>query len=401
MKRILYFLLALALLTSGLLVSSTKANGEEDFAIPNGHFYTQTANGEGGFGVVDDEEARFWSEFQRLGGLQTVGYPISRRYVYDGFVTQAFQKLLLQWRPEVGQAWPVNVFDELSDNGFDDRLLSTRQTPSPLTDFDPPNASWEEIVAARQGLLDDNPAIHERYFSLPDSLNVFGLPTSRVEDMDNHYAVRTQRAVFQQWKEDVPWASAGEVTIANGGDIAKEMGWLSGSALEPEAVPEAAHPLEGYGPISTYRNEHVGFEIDYPPSWHVADPSPEIQETAKIYAIVFSSWVPEGPGQDGIPDGSSKMDLYVMRSGANTLQEAVEQRKKSLQSSGDIAILSSEPLTLNGGLNAERWITQSNFGQSESTITVINGYTIVLGGLGDQELIEQIIRTLRVIDVAP
>ena len=38
--------------------------------------------------------------------------------------------------------------------------------------------------------------------------------------MGNHYAIRTQKTVFQQWKEDVPWAKAGEVTLANGGDIA-------------------------------------------------------------------------------------------------------------------------------------------------------------------------------------
>ncbi|MGB0389052.1 MAG: hypothetical protein ACPGWR_29875 [Ardenticatenaceae bacterium] len=248
MKRILYFLFALGFFMSGTLVSveRTKAGGEEDFAIPNGHFYTQTTNGEGGFAVVDDGEARFWAEFQRLGGLQTVGYPISRRYVYDGFVTQAFQKLLLQWRPDVEQAWPVNVFDELSDNGFNDQLFSIRQTPYPLIDFDPPNATWEEVVAARQGLLDDNSAIRDRYFSVADPLNVFGLPTSGVEDMGNHYAVRTQRAVFQQWKEDVPWAFAGEVTIANGGDIAKEMGWLSGSALDPEPIPSAGNNLESF-----------------------------------------------------------------------------------------------------------------------------------------------------------
>ena len=52
--------------------------------------------------------------------------------------------------------------------------------------------------------------------------------------MDNHYALRTQRAVFQQWKETVPWAAQGEVTIANGGDIAKELGWLPANVLVPE-----------------------------------------------------------------------------------------------------------------------------------------------------------------------
>ncbi|MDQ4075961.1 MAG: hypothetical protein M3220_06910 [Chloroflexota bacterium] len=242
--------LTLLLLMVVLLVSVVPATAAPatqagaDWAIPNGHFYTETAGGQGGFSVVDDSQARFWSEFQRLGGLQNVGYPISRRFVYDGFVTQAFQKLVLQWRPEVGQAWPVNVFDELSRKGFDDRLHSARQTPYPLHNFDPPGASWEQIVRNRQALLDANPAIRARYFAAADPLNVYGLPVSRVEDMGNHYAVRTQRAVFQQWKESVPWASQGQVTIANGGDIGKELGWLAGPYLQPEPSPQASTTWE-------------------------------------------------------------------------------------------------------------------------------------------------------------
>ncbi len=207
------------------------------WAIPGGYFFTETANGQGGFRVLDDAQARFWSEFQRLGGLQTVGYPISQRFLYDGFVTQAFQKLILQWRPEAGQAWPVNIFDELSSAGHDATLLERRQTPLPVTAFDAPGASWDEIVRARQALLGPYPTLRSRYFSVSDPLSVFGLPTSRVEDMGNHFALRTQRAVFQQWKETVPWAAVNEITIANGGDIAKELGWLPASALAPEPRP--------------------------------------------------------------------------------------------------------------------------------------------------------------------
>ncbi|HYN89365.1 MAG TPA: hypothetical protein VER55_12580, partial [Ardenticatenaceae bacterium] len=221
-------------------VPSIAAQGLADYSIPGGHFYTQTVGSRGGFSVIDDQEARFWSEFQRLGGVETVGYPISRRFVHDGFVTQAFQKLVLQWRPEVSQAWAVNVFDELSRAGHDDLLRAMRQTPAPLQNFDRPGATWTEVVRNRQALLDANPAIRERYFATRSPLDVFGLPTSRVEDMGNHYAIRLQRAVFQQWKQDVPWARAGQVTIANGGDIAREFGWIPDAALEPEAGTAAA-----------------------------------------------------------------------------------------------------------------------------------------------------------------
>ncbi len=219
--------------------SGNSPDNADDWRIPGGRFYTQTANGQGGFSVVDDNQARFWAEFQRLGGLQTVGYPISQRYTQDGFVTQAFQKLVLQWRPEVGQAYPVNVFDELSKKGFDTTLLQRRQTPLPLDSatFDPPGGAWAQVVSNRHALLNENAAIRARYFSMSDPLTVFGLPTSVIEDMGNHYALRTQRAVFQQWKETVPWAKAGEVTIANGGMIAQELGWLPRTALTPEPAP--------------------------------------------------------------------------------------------------------------------------------------------------------------------
>ena len=152
-------------------------------------------------------------------------------------MTQAFQKLVLQWRPESGTAVPMNIFDELSKSGFDGTLLENRQTPSPLNgSFDTPGAAWAQVVAGRQSLLNANTAIRSRYFAGGDPLTIFGLPTSRVEDMGNHYALRTQRAVFQQWKETVPWASAGQVTIANGGAIARELGWLPDEAVQPESV---------------------------------------------------------------------------------------------------------------------------------------------------------------------
>src|SRR5207244_6861639 len=43
------------------------------------------------------------------------------------------------------------------------------------------------------------------------------------------------------WKQDVPWAKAGEVTVALGGDIAKELGVLpDATALQPIAPPTGA-----------------------------------------------------------------------------------------------------------------------------------------------------------------
>ena len=309
-RRISIVLLSLMLLLSGIQepVQAAQSLQLDDYDIPNGHFFTQTANGQGGFSVVNDGQARFWSEFQRLGGVQTVGYPISQRFEYDGFVTQAFQKLVLQWRPEAGQAWPVNMFDELSKKGFDETLLSTRQVPTIInsSEFDDPNASWEEIVYRRQQLLDTNQAIRTRYFSVSDPLSVFGLPTSHVTHMGSHYAFRTQRAVFQQWLEDVPWAAQGEVTIANGGDIAKELGWLSGGVLIAEARPAASPSSENEAVVSAESNndnQNQASSVSTPETLNSSDNQPATTVRPQLPALLGKPWqlrtLLVGPGTPG------------------------------------------------------------------------------------------------------
>ena len=93
-----------------------------------GRLFTQT----GGYAVTNADGVRFWDAFQALGGVEAVGYPVSRRFVHAGFVTQAMQKAVFQWRPESGSVSFVNVFDDLSRAGRDDWLQVARSTPRPL-----------------------------------------------------------------------------------------------------------------------------------------------------------------------------------------------------------------------------------------------------------------------------
>lgn len=216
---------------------------------PRCTFFTETGQGRGGFNVCDDGQARFLSAFNQW-GLQRIGYPISRRYDRDGFVTQAFQKAIMQWRADSNSVVLVNVFDDLHNDGFDARLLTGRQTPNQLPEGWDGTSDWNTIVQKRQALLNARPALKSAYFSVGNPILFFGLPTSDVQDMGNHYAIRSQRAVLQEWKEDVPWARKGQVTIANGGDIAKELGGLPAAALEPEPgsggeIPPTPPPTSG------------------------------------------------------------------------------------------------------------------------------------------------------------
>ena len=66
--------------------------------------------------------------------------------------------------------------------------------------------------------------------------------------MGNSFVVRAQRAVFQYWKEDVPWAKKGEVTLANSGDLAKEAGVFPVEAVTPLRPIGKTAPQTSLGP---------------------------------------------------------------------------------------------------------------------------------------------------------
>ena len=259
-NRILGPILLLVLLASLSLSGTPSAAAPADFAIPRGHFYTQAAGTDApagtGYAIADEgtdergQSIAFWTAFQRLGGVNALGYPASRRFLWNGFVSQATQRVVLQWRPEANTVYFVNVMDLLTEAGKDDYLQTVRQTPKPF-DFKPEeqSLSFQQIVAKRYALLDSNAAIKAKYFSFPDPLNMNGLPTAPITDMGDAYVLRAQRIIIQQWKKDMPWAKAGTVTVALGGDIAKETDLLE--AQDPLAiVPQTADEVGGTAPTA-------------------------------------------------------------------------------------------------------------------------------------------------------
>lgn len=194
-----------------------------DFATANGHFFTQTNGYTGGaalgYAVTNADGVRFWDAWRRY-GLDNIGYPLSRRFVWRGLPTQVFQKAILQWRADANSVAFINIFDDLHQAGRDPWLRAYYATPPQIDPSFDAGKSWGQIVRDRLRLLAANPAIEARYRAAADPLILYGLPTSRVEDMGNAWVIRTQSTVFQQWKTDTPWAKAGVVTLANGGEIA-------------------------------------------------------------------------------------------------------------------------------------------------------------------------------------
>lgn len=222
-------------------IAPTAAVSALDYDLPDGHFFTQ-ANGSPlgktttGFLVADDGGIGFWKGYQQLGGVALLGYPISGRFMQAGFIAQATQRGILQWQPTSSSVTLTNVFDQLHDAGKDAWLQGAYQVPPPAP-LNEKGQTLAQITQHRLALLDGNPAIKARYLATPDAEQLFGLPTSAPVDFGPMVAVRMQRVVFQYWKVPEPWAKVGDVTLVNGGDVAKAAGLVPANAIAAEAPP--------------------------------------------------------------------------------------------------------------------------------------------------------------------
>ena len=207
-----------------------------NWPLADGHFFTEASHAGGcdmGYSVTNADGIPFWDTWQRM-GLENVGYPLSDRFMWRGLVTQVFQKAIFQGQPGKRVSF-VNIFDELHDLGADDEHLRYFGTPKRLGSLLDAGKSREEIQRDRLALLNANSAIKERYYAAAEPLRHYGLPTSRVVEYPNVSMLRTQKVVFQHWKEDVPFAKAGEVTIVNGGYAARRYDFFPWEVLDPRS----------------------------------------------------------------------------------------------------------------------------------------------------------------------
>ncbi|MFI5266893.1 MAG: hypothetical protein ACHQ7M_05885 [Chloroflexota bacterium] len=256
----------LALLVAlGLAPSASAA---ADAELPSGHFFTEANGGAGadyGYRLSNEGGIGLWSEFQRLGGVAALGYPISRRFMLDGYVAQATQKFILEWRPDASppRATFVNVFDKLHDLGQDSSLQSNYQIPPPLDPavFDA-GKSADQARTDRLTLLNADPAIAARYNFGGDPLLYNGLPTSAITNEGSFFTLRAQRTAIQHWMvaNAAAGVQRGDVTLVNAGDIAKQLGVVPADAVQPETIagqvlsapaPPAAPAVGGGAPAPT------------------------------------------------------------------------------------------------------------------------------------------------------
>lgn len=315
-----------------------------DWDIPGGHFFTQTGGGTGrGYAVIDDDAAKFWTAFKQFGGVQAVGYPASQRFRWDGFIVQVFQRVIFQWHPETQSVAFVNTFDRLSELGKDDWLLTVRQTPRPIS-LDERGKTWDQIVKGRLALLDAAPAIRAKYYDVAgDPIQANGLPTSAVTDMGNHYALRAQRVEFQLWKQDVPWAKAGTVTVALGGDIAKEAGILPDlAALQPVPAPGSSQPA-GSVRYDLHRDGEKSFQ--FPAGWK--------PQTVMQYGVAHNYYI--------APSGSAAI-YYLAKYGMGAdfkLEDFVTTFVKAMAGRGNFTAEGQQITTIDGRRAFLQWYSMT------------------------------------------
>ncbi len=217
-----------------------------DHATADAHFFAQTGSGTGlGFYVRDDADARFLTAFREGGGVHALGYPITRRFLLNGFIYQAFQKVILQWPIGADRANYANTVDWLGQIGVDADLYVQRQVPYyfPLAadrGLDPTDPEdFGHIVQNHLQLLAVDEQIRDFFLAEPRWLELYGLPVS-YEDFGPVRVLRSQRQIFQVWNVPDLGGPVGKAILANTGDIAKEFGLLPQEAGIPMSPPVRA-----------------------------------------------------------------------------------------------------------------------------------------------------------------
>ena len=174
------------------------------------------------------------------------------------------------------------------------------------------------------------------------------------------------------------------------------------STPEPTQAPVQVEPSSTNASIpamtmTTYTDEFAGFSLDYPSAWYIDASAAANAEQSYAYSVGIATWdlrsppTPSGKGQNGIPEGGTKIDVNVTKQ-PMTLEEAVAQQRQNENSS---PILAQKDVTLAGGLPGVILDMEGPAGLTRTLIAVLNGNVIYVSGYGNLENFEAIALTLR------
>ena len=312
-------------LTAMLIVSSTFGRGQPAVIFD--------------YEVTNDGGILFADEYERLGGVDTLGHPASYRFTLgDGFTYQVTQRALLQWRPEANAAYLGNIFQMLEQAGLDDWLLEERGIPLPIKD-DGAGGDWNKAKEARLSWL-TNEQIKAKYLANPNpdaisgwsvnrSIELYGLPMSRPERYGPFISQRFQRVAFQLRVDEIPGSRApGTLIGVLAGDLLKEAGLVPPDGLNVAAGPVVVAPTPApatrltvhdafdASPVWSPDGRRIAFDSKRDGNWEVyvmnADGTGVTRLTFNDAVDGSPSWSPDGRriAFDSKRDGN--LEIYVM-----------------------------------------------------------------------------------------
>ena len=290
--------------------------------------------------VTNDGGILFADEYERLGGVDTLGHPASYRFTLgDGFTYQVTQRALLQWRPEANSAYLGNIFQMLEQAGLDDWLLREKGIPLPIKD-DGAGGDWNKAKEARLSWL-TNEQIKAKYLANPNpdaisgwsvnrSIELYGLPMSRPERYGPFISQRFQRVAFQLWVEEVPGSPApGTVIGVLAGDLLKQAGLVPPEGLNvadrqvvavaPTPAPATrltVHDAWDASPAWSPDGRRIAFASDRDGNTEVyvmnADGSGVTRLTVNDAVDSSPSWSPDGRRIAFVSTRDGNWEIYVM-----------------------------------------------------------------------------------------
>jgi hypothetical protein len=171
---------------------------------------------------------------------------------------------------------------------------------------------------------------------------------------------------------------------------------------DPSRLRPAENPMPALLSFaaSTYQNETVGFEFDYPSPWTLNDLG---QIGSRGSSVQLTSWAstPEQP-IDQLPAGGSRLDVTLYTwDPKNDLDAYLSTRKQAWDASG-MSILTEEEWSLAGGQRAVFFsvLVQDQSAAALFLITTVGEQYLVLSGTGDLEILREIMRTVRPVGLA-
>ena len=261
MKRTTWIAVAILVGLASMLVVSSAAGKDEEGVPPAGIFDYEVTNEYGIF---------FADGYDRLGGVDLLGYPASYRYIGSGGVpTQLTQGAVLRWSGPKSRKVELDiVFERFKQMDLDDWLYHTKGIPRSLDDG-VPAGQWARREKVRLTWL-TNEKLKAKYLANPNpekiaswsedqAIRLYGLPMSYPERHGPFISQRFQRVAFQLWVEEVEGMPApGTVVLVLGGDLLKEAGLLSWRAWSPEERPRPKpKPFPDLSPDAPTTAEYV------------------------------------------------------------------------------------------------------------------------------------------------